>query len=558
MTRTNSNDMKKKLQIIGCLIVLVAMITGTGCKRQLDDYYVDPDKTTNPSIEKLFSSILENNRVRPQYYDMRTMTFLVTGAFAQTSILFNSENRYQQNMDYTEKFWNDFYTPSNQSNDPGAYNTGNGIMAQYRTMQRLFNLLPIDERDNFRIFMYAGRALLLDQTAQMIDLYGDIPFTEAGSLNVTSTIANAKFQDQKELYDTVLTGLKDVSNWLAAATLNTNAAASFATQDYLLGGSIDKWRRFVNSLRFRYLMRVSNVPDFEARVKTELQEILANPIQYPLIDGAGVGDNYNPANTDVILYQYTNYTNTLSAAFTEVSAQAAPDYLLNTVMKPVNDPRIPFMFEKNVVKVGDVFVPNAEYRAMPNTYGNSQQSDSLKYYAIWDSTIYVYNNKLPGIYMSAPEVNFLKAEAFERWGLSGGTAQGSYELAVRQAIAFMYFLYNTNSTKYEALTQPSTATVDAFMQNAAIAYTGTTEEKQEKILTQKWLHFNILQSRQAWAEYRRTKYPKLNVPVAPTVGFELPPKRLLYPTSEVAYNSSYADVKAKDTRDTKVFWDVKE
>lgn len=556
MTRTNSNDMKKKLQIISCVLVLVVMITG--CKRQLEDYYADPDKTTNPSIEKLFSSILENNRVRPQYYDLRTMSFLVTAAYSQTSILMNSTAAYQQNMDYTEKFWNDYYTPNNQSNDPSAYNTGNGVMAQYRTMQRLFNLLPIDERENFRIFMNAAKALLLDQTAQMIDLWGDIPYTEAGSLDLSSSIGNAKFQDQRALYDTVITGLKDVADYLAATTLNTNAAASFATQDYVMQGSIDKWRRFVNSLRMRYLMRVSSVPEFEVRVRAEIQEILANPIQFPLVDGAGVGDNYNPANTDILLYQFTNYSDNFSKAFTEISAQAAPDYMLNKVMKPANDPRIPFMFEKNVHKVGDVYVPNAEYRAMPVTYGESVQADSLKFYSIWDSTTYVYNNKLPGVYMSAAEVNFLKAEAFERWGLSGGTAQDSYELAVRQAIAFVYFMYNTNTTKSEALTQPSTATVDAFLQSPTIAYTGDTDTKQEKILTQKWLHFNILQSRQAWAEYRRTRYPKLTVPVSSQVGFELPPKRLIYPTSEVAYNTSYAEIKAKDTRDVKIFWDTKE
>jgi hypothetical protein len=536
--------MKKILINIGCLLALSAGMAG--CSSQLDDYYVDPDKTTTPTIEKLFSAILDNNRARPNYSEMRTIQFPMCGAYCQTIAIQYTDDRYIQQADPVRSLWNDFYRPSNQGSDIN-YNTGNGVMAQYRTMQRLYGNLPLDERPNFQIFMMAGKALLLDQTAQMIDYFGDIPYTEAGSLDLTNTISNAKFQDQKELYDSVLIGLKDVADWFTGTTPNAIATASFSAQDYLMKGSIDKWRRYVNSIRLRYLMRISMVD--EARVRTEVQEILANPILYPLVDGDGVGDNYNPGNTDILLQQFTNYTNSLKDAFTEIRAQVAPDYMLNTVMKPVNDPRIPFMFDKNVRKDG---TPNKDYAAMKAT--EQRQADSMYNYSSYDSTTYFLNTKLPGVYVSAPEVNFLKAEAFERWGLTGGTAQASYELAIRQAIAFVYHLYNINPNKYESLTQPSTATVSNFLTNPAMAYTGDSNTKLGKIWTQKWLYFGPLQSRQAWAEWRRTGYPQITIIPATRSGYELPPNRFMYPASEVAYNSSYEQVKAKDTRDAKIFW----
>jgi hypothetical protein len=536
--------MKKTLRNIGCFLALATAFVG--CKSQLDDYYVDPDKTTTPTIEKLFSSILDNNRARPNYSEMRTVAWPFAGAFCQTVAIQYVDDRYVQAAQPIEELWNDYYTPSNTGSDLN-YNTGNGVMAQYRTMQRLYGNLPLDERPNFQVFMMAGKALLLDQTAQMVDMFGDIPYTDAGSLDINNSISNARFQDQKELYDTVLIGLKDIADWFTGTTPNQIATASFIAQDYLMKGSIDKWRRYVNSIRLRYLMRISYVD--EARAKTEVQEILANPILYPLIDGEGIGDNYNPQNTDVLLQQFTNYTNTLSNAFTEIRAQVAPDYMLNKVMKPANDPRIPFMFDKNVRKDK---TPNKDYVAMPAT--ETRQADSMYNYAMFDSTTYVLNNKLPGAYMTAAEVNFLKAEAFERWGLTGGTAQASYELGIRQAIAYVYHLYNVNNSKYESLTQPSTATVSAFLTQPTIAYTGTQNEKLAKIWTQKWLHFGPLQSRQAWAEWRRTGYPQVTTIPATRSGFELPPNRYLYPSSEVAYNSSYEQVKAKDTREAKIFW----
>lgn len=532
--------------MVGLVLVLA------GCKSQLEDYYVDPDKTTAPTIEKLFSSILENNRIRPQYWEIRTMAMTIAGAYSQTATIDNSAvDRYFQNAGHVEGFWNDFYRPSNQSGNPNDYNTGNGVMGQYRTMQRLYGVLPLDERPNFQVFMMAGKALLLDQTAQMIDLFGDIPYTEAGSLDYSNTISNARFQNQKELYDTILIGLKDIADWFTGTTLNSSAESAFKTQDFLMGGSVDKWRRYVNSIRLRYLMRISFVD--EARASEEVKDILEHPILYPLIDGDGVGDNYNPFNTDCLLQQFNNYTDNLRGAFTETMGLAAPDHMLNKVMIPANDPRIPFMFDKGTGKNG---IPNKTYRAMK--YDELKQGDSLSYYSVYDSSVFVYNSRLPGVYASAAETNFLKAEALERWPtINAGSAQVAYELGVRQAVAFIYYLYSNSTNKYESLTQPSTAVVSNFLTQPSIAYTGDQATKLDKIWTQKWLHFNLLQSRQAWAEWRRTGSPKIITVPSTRPGYELPPNRLLYPTSEVAYNSSYAEVREKDTRDAKIFW-VKE
>jgi hypothetical protein len=228
--------------------------------------------------------------------------------------------------------------------------------------------------------------------------------------------------------------------------------------------------------------------------------------------------------------------------------------MLNKVMVPADDPRIPLMFDKGSHREGTLLIPNPEYKALPMNLPQGLQSDSITFFASWDSTAYRLNIRLPGIYIAAPEVNFLKAEAFERWGLTGGTAQASYELALRQAVAFQYYLYNNAATKYEALVQPSTAAVTAFLAKPGVNYAGDSPTRLAMIWTQKWLFFNILQSRQAWAEYRRTGYPQLTFMNSGTPEYELPPNRLIYPASEIAYNSSYEKVRAKDTREEKIFW----
>jgi hypothetical protein len=547
--------MKRTFRNIVCFSLLA--LSMSGCKKQLEDMYTDPDKTTNPSIEKLFSGLLDNNRVRPQYWDIRTMGALHTGNYSGSVASFNEPTIYRQTDSYVQGFWNDFYVPNNFTNNQGDVNSGSGPMAEYRTIQRLYNTTPIAERENYRVFLMAAKAVVLDQTAQMIDLFGDIPYTEAGGLDVSNTITNAHFHDQKELYDTVIAGLREVADFFGGASLNTNAAASFAIQDFALHGSTDKWRRYANSVRLRLLMRISYVDEATARAGVE--EMFASPIQFPLVDGNNIGDNYNPGNSDVLIMQPTVYTENLYNAFTEIRAHTAPDFMLNTLMKPANDPRIPFMFDKFGPTVNKVFKQNATYRAMPATWGSGIQSDSLPFFATLDSTTYLLNSKLPGIMMTSAEVNFLRAEAVERWGITGPgalTADGYYALGIRQAVTFAYYLYNTNSTKYEDLTQPNSAIVDAFLAQPTIAYTGTATEKLEKIWNQKWLHFGFLQTRQAWAETRRTKYPKFARFVSNQPSYENPPNRLRYPASETSYNTNYPEVQAKDTREAKIFWDV--
>jgi len=157
--------------------------------------------------------------------------------------------------------------------------------------------------------------------------------------------------------------------------------------------------------------------------------------------------------------------------------------------------------------------------------------------------------------ITAPEVNFLKAEAWERWG--GGDARAAYETAIRQSIAFYYYLNSISSSPRTPVAPPATAAIDSFIQNDQMKYTGTVNQKLAKIWIQKWLHFGFLQSVQGWAEYRRTKYPVLQFYPSTLPGYELPPSRLVYPSSETSYNTNYASVKDRDVRTGRVFWDVK-
>jgi len=528
--------MKKIFINISLLLSLVVALNS--CKKKLADDYNNPELNPKTSIPGFFTAMLNNDRVRPAYWNLRT--YLLTGiaVYSQSASFDNVNTAYQQSDGYTGNYWTDFYYASGN---------GSGDVALYTAMQNAFAGLSATDQASQKVFMEAAKVVLYDQASKMVDAWGDIPFSKAGNLESNSLIKDAPFDDAKTLYTTFIAGLDEAATYFGAST--TVSSASFKRQDIMLKGNLDMWRRYANSIRLRLLMRISNA---DASAQTTVTAMLADPSAYPLIDGGNAG-TYDPSSSDVLLQPLTTYQNSPLNAFTESNSYHAPDYMLNSVMLPANDPRIPVIFDKYGYTDGSTFIPNKTYRGMPITFTAQQQSDSTGRFAILDSATFLNNIKLPGIVITASEVNFLKAEAFQRWG-STTDAQTAYNTALSQSVAFYYYLNGLGGGKVPA---PTPADITAFLSNPNVAFTGTSDQKLALIWTQKWAHFGCLQADQAWAEYRRTKFPQLTFVSQTLNGFALPPSRLVYPSIETAYNNNYNAVRAKDTRDTKIFWDVK-
>ncbi len=531
--------MKKIIIHISCLLLLAGAFSS--CKKKLEDKYNNPELSTSPSIPGFFTSMLNNDRVRPAYWNQRTFFFPQVSVYAQTTSFVNGSTAYQPIDAYIGNFWSDFYYPAGN---------GSGVMGLYRSMQKTDSALSAADKAAQEVYMQAAKVVLYDQASRMVDLWGDIPFSEAGSLESKSTIQNPNFDDAKTLYSSFISGLNDAATYFSSAQLAGNTQAAFSKADIMLKGSLSKWQRYANSIRLRLLMRMSFFD--ETTAKTAVLAMLGNSTAYPLIDGSGVG-TYDPSATDVLLQPLTTNTNSMYSALTEIDSYFAPDYMLNTVMLPSNDPRIPVMFDKFGKTVSGVFVQNPTYQAMPITFTAQQQSDNYASYSIVDSTTFLNNIKVPGIAITAPEVNFLKAEAYERWG-SSTDAQTAYNLAVTQSVYFYLYINHVGGGTDVA---PSSATMTTFLSAPTVAYTGTTAQKQVLIWTQKWLNYGLLQSDQAWSEYRRTKYPQLTFVPQTLNGYQLPPNRLMYPSVETVYNTNYSKVAGKDLLTNKIFWDVK-
>jgi hypothetical protein len=336
-------------RLIALFLLNAAMICSS-CQDELADRYGNPDKTTTPTIDKFFTAMLNNNRVRPMYWEMSTFVNWHIGIYTQSVGFLNNPSVYQQNDSYIQDRWNDFYRPSPN---------GAGVVAHYREIERIYASLSEDAKQENLIFLMAAQVVFYDQATQMVDLWGDIPLTEAGMLNKTGSITYPTYDTGTEIYAEALFALKVIADYLATAQLSSSTQSLFAKQDIMLSGNIDQWRRYSNSLRFRLLMRTSFVD--EQFAQREVMQMLEDPVNFPLLKDI----DYNPETNDVLLTPLTNYTDDLRAAFTDWINYPAPYFMLEEVLKPANDLRIPVLFDKFGSEINNQFVANTEYNALP-------------------------------------------------------------------------------------------------------------------------------------------------------------------------------------------------
>jgi hypothetical protein len=178
--------------------------------------------------------------------------------------------------------------------------------------------------------------------------------------------------------------------------------------------------------------------------------------------------------------------------------------------------------------------------------------------------------EMPAVILSAAESSFLLAEAALRGWDAGGSAQSFYEEGIQTSFAQWGVSasdYASRSLTPADWTDPlredfNAAAVSKVSPNWADAK--TDEERLEKIITQKWIS-GFPEGMNAWAEWRRTGYPKLfpilqndsqgDIPTALGV------RRLTYTLSEqrnnpTGYQQAVQLLGGADSGATRIFWDI--
>jgi len=529
----------KKLIFTILLLATVGFVFDSCSKSKYEELYPDPAKTSTATVENFMTGVFQaGNPVNlPAYWRYFVIENSTSGHYTQAFGWVNGKDQYIPSSVAQEARWGYFYD----------------VMRQYREMQDLYNQLSTEDQADKRIFMIAATVFMYDQTEQMVDMWGDIPWSEAGKLKVNGgdlTASLPKYDNAIDIYTAMLDDLKSIADELPTITLNSAYASIFTSKDYINNGDILGWRKYVNSLRLRMLARVSGVSSLSSRVSAEMTAILGDPTKYPVVDNNAENILIDAKAPDLlaITNQYGGIKDGLETWGTQNFAPKAMIDLMNTAA----DPRLPVLFDPSL-GIYEGIDPTATEEAQSNFI-------SANRVARYDSVTFSRNDAFPGIIITAAEVSFIKAEAIQK-GWVSGDAKTAYETGIQQSIDFYYGLNELGSQNlYEfgrAAEAPYTAEqVTAYLESSPVKWDGSAN-KMQLIATQKWLHFNIAQLTQNWSELRRLNLPALQFQVDGTSAVSSPPVRFVYPSTEKQLNgTNYEVVASKDNYTTKIFWDV--
>jgi len=511
-----------------------ALFLGSCSEDDFADAYRNPETIEVTNVPKQFAGFMKINYedVIPSYWNYYTVIRSTSLSYTQAHGFTNTTGRYIPGAAVNDR-WNRYYK----------------FLTQYRELEKVMaSLSPAEQTEN-RMYTIASTIYLYDHTSKMIDNFGDIPFSGAGKISMTNGNygeAAAKYDNQTELYTTMLDQLKAFSAELNTITLSPKLEVEFANQDLINKGNLVSWKNYCNSLRLKLLNRVSAVPAFTARANSEIAEIVAE---------AKIVDE-NAENIAFRVYDQNPDTGLNTSGF----IRALEDDYNNIAPKPMidhmnanSDPREAWLFEKGV--------GSTDYVGLDPTLTSGVQNQLLTdaKIAIYNRSVISRNKWLPGTLINAAEVNLILAEYYSKNG-NAGAAKTYFEKAIRQSIEYYVRLADkADVLTWKPTTEPTTAEIEAYIAKINFAGATTAAAQLELIAFQKYIHYNVMQADESWAEQRRLKLPVLNFMEDETSSIrKTPPTRWTYPNSESVYNAdNYNAVKANDNLSTKIFWDVK-
>ena len=526
--------MKRYLIIIG-LSATLAISTNSCQKSAFDEYYRNPSTVTEATVERLFSGMIYSYRqlIVPDYGNLFVTLRPTVFRYLHITGWINEANQLLPGGAAIEDRWTRYYEG----------------LAQYRELETLYNSTTEAERAEKRIFYLAAKVLFYDQTQQAVDLFGDIPWTQAGMLSTHKSDYQSSYpayDHAQDIYTAMLDDLKTISDELRTITLSQAMINRFNTQDVINGGDVSLWEKYCNSLRVRMLMRVSESPDFASRATQELAEIIGSPTTYPLITTNAENAQLDIYNIDDNSIQTKGIEGAFEAEgwYANLASKRMIDHMVTN-----EDPRLPFIFEPGAEADG-------QFIGLDQSLTSSQQRDMATggTLSIFNRSTISRNQYFAGILFSATETNLLLAEYYDQHGNAAG-AKTAFETAVNESIdLYRDIRAASNNDVVPAAPDPTPTQKHTYLAN--LDWDGASD-KIQLIATQKWIHFGIIQTVQAWSEIRRHDYPTFEYRIQNSDLQKTVPVKFNLPPSEQTYNlENYNAVRDQDNINTKLFWDI--
>jgi hypothetical protein len=382
-----------------------------------------------------------------------------------------------------------------------------------------------DDVIDYTAYKVIAKTLKGFQYQYLVDLYGDIPFSEAG---LRGDNTSPKYDDAETVYKAIIDQLTDAST--TALGLAGTIYEDPSTADIMFGGDMTTWAQFANTIKLRMLLRLSNTGQ-DAYITGEISKINANGAGYITSDV-----NANPGYLNVADKQnpfYGAYGKNDGGQYTDANDYTcASDYAIDYLVL-TNDARYTRLYSE---AHDGGYHGTEQITTLPGTGFTSDDVSHIGPGLLKDST-----QDQPIMLVS--ESMFLQAEAMMRGYIAGGDAAAEvlYNSAIEESFTYLGVPDAVNEAQ---------AYYGQAVKNVSWA---DSTDKIEAIITQKWVALNGTNAIESWIELTRTGFPNtLPIPVESNGSR---PVRLLYPSSEIGRNSDNVPAQVQaDAFTSNPFW----
>lgn len=376
---------------------------------------------------------------------------------------------------------------------------------------------------------YAGASKIMQGWLflRLVDVYNNIPFDEAAK---GSAFNAPKYEDGKTVYQKAVNLISD-----GIEEVKSSSEIGPRTYDILFKGDRLKWARFGNTVKLRALIRQSEVGD-QGYINSEISRIKQEGSGFLGIGEYAAVDPGYQSSTGKLNPFWESYYRDVAGASTSNHRMIRPTVYLLDQYKDRNDPRLAKLYvavngEYRGVVFGNPDAGNPEYDEKNTSAFKGASENNGNPSGVFKS----FNQ--PSVLLSSFESLFLQAEAAQR-GWIDGSAKSFYEQAIQES----FFYLSVPASDFASYNTQATVSFDQ------------ASEKVQRIIEQKWLALNSINSIEAWNDYRRLGIPSF--PGTAATGINGRPLRFMYPETERGANGDNAAAQGSDlmTQD-RVWWD---
>jgi hypothetical protein len=502
------------------------------CNKKLESINEDPNHITQTSMNYNFLFTASQVYTSGTDYEAWRNSLIYSSTMIQHLSSLQSYwngDKYTYSAGYNSAYWDRMY--------PNAVTDIVEVVDHYKDDAAHLNAYNIARIMKVVIFQ------------RMTDLYGDIPYFNAGK-GYSESLAYPAYDKQQDIYADMLKELNE-----AATTMDASATNTLGSADLMYAGDVTKWKKFAYSQMLRLAMRMTKADP--ASAQTWVQTAVAgglfasNDDNGIILHPSAVTTDASNGNGEILVYQDPNASR-LSQTFVDK-------------LKSTGDPRMIYMgtvctnpavaFGSAGFDYGDTTW--AKQLGMPNGRDQLGSTTDVSKAANYPGDINGYSvvnrytfarEDAPTFILTYAENQLLLAEAALKGWVSGDAAT-YYTAGVTAAMQQL--------TQTGASPGVNGAQIAAYLTaNPFSAATG-----YEQIGYQYWVA-TFMDEYEAWSNWRRTGYPVLTpVVYYANVTNGTIPRRFTYPTSEATinatnYNEAIARYTDGDKMTSRMWWDA--